>query len=78
MAHRRLRETERLIGQLPILSLHDHKGTLSVNWARPPTTLELLHVAKCWHCEKEWNAIHYVEGELFLEDDGPLITARPM
>jgi hypothetical protein len=64
----RLRTALKYIGDLPILSLRDHKGTLTVDWGREPTIREVIHVAKCWMCEHEWWTIHLVEGEMFFED----------
>jgi hypothetical protein len=64
----RLRRVSRYLKGLPILSLNDSKGTLTVDWARIPSTECLFHVAKCWVCECEWHSIHLVEGVMFFED----------
>jgi hypothetical protein len=64
----RLRRLSRMLKDLPILSLTDRKGTLTVDWASAPSLELMLHVAKSWVCECEWHTIHLVEGEMFFED----------
>jgi hypothetical protein len=55
-----------------LLGLHDHKGTLSVNWLMPPRTEELGEVIKAWEAENELLSNHYICGALLIadEDDG--------
>lgn len=61
---------ERRMGApLPILALHDHKGTLYVNWRATPRTDELFAVLLAWQKESECFSNHYVRGRLLIADD---------
>ena len=52
-----------------LLALHDHKGTLSVNWLTPPRTEELGAVIKAWRAENEILSNHYICGALLIADE---------
>jgi hypothetical protein len=45
-----------------VLALHDHKGTLFVNWSAPPKLRELTEVVQAWAAQNEVNIEHYVCG----------------
>jgi hypothetical protein len=51
-----------------ILALHDHKGTLHVNWARQPSVRLLAEVAKAWNDAGELYSNHYIKGQPWLID----------
>jgi hypothetical protein len=45
-----------------VIGLHDHKGTLSVNWLTPPTVRELSQVVQAWAYHNEEAIDHYLVG----------------
>jgi hypothetical protein len=45
-----------------VIALHDHKGTLSVNWLSTPTIGELTEVIQAWFLQNEIWLEHYVCG----------------
>jgi hypothetical protein len=45
-----------------VIALHDHKGTLSVNWLTTPNIEELTEVVQAWALKGEWLLEHYVVG----------------
>lgn len=49
--------------EFPIVALHDHKGTLFVNWSKRPETSQLLAVMEIWSEESECLANHYLYGQ---------------
>jgi hypothetical protein len=53
---------------LPISQLHDHKGSLYVNWTCVPFTEQLVGVVRFWSGQAEYQSLHYVNGKLFLAD----------
>ena len=53
-----------------IAALHDHKGTLYVNWARQPSTTELRRVLSAWSAENEVHSNHAINGQPLLWDEG--------
>jgi hypothetical protein len=55
-----------------VIALHDHKGTLSVNWLTPPSIEELTEVIQAWSFHYEYCLEHYVIGfPLSAEVSGP-------
>jgi hypothetical protein len=65
----RLRELLVKIEGLPILSLCERKGCLSVNWGVYPTTAQLVQVVDAWKELFEENSDHFVEGMLLIGDE---------
>jgi hypothetical protein len=53
---------------LPVGALHDHKGSLHVNWTQPPRTEQLVEVVRFWHDQAEHQTLHYVNGKLLIAD----------
>ena len=50
------------------IALHDHKGTLYVNWSSRPSTQELLKIVAIWADEGEPHSNHAINGIPFLAD----------
>jgi hypothetical protein len=51
-----------------ILALHDHKGTLSVNWRTRPSPSALVAVVSAWKAESEYSTNHFVCSQPLLGD----------
>jgi hypothetical protein len=45
-----------------VLALHDHKGTLAVNWLAPPSLREVTAVVQAWAAQDETGVDHFVCG----------------
>jgi hypothetical protein len=43
-----------------VIGLHDHKGTLSVNWSSTPTIAELTAVVQAWCDQNEYSIDHWL------------------
>jgi hypothetical protein len=54
--------------KLPILAIHDHKGTLYVNWSKKPRTSQVVEVMDIWAKHAEYMANHYFNGAPFILD----------
>jgi hypothetical protein len=53
---------------LPVIAIHDHKGTLYVNWRETPTTTQVVETVRMWADNAEYQVNHYVIGrELVLD-----------
>ena len=52
----------------PIGEMHDHKGTLHVNWTEAPRTEQLVEVVRLWRAQAEHQSSHYVNGKLLIAD----------
>ena len=48
--------------------MHDHKGTLHVNWTEAPRTEQLVEVVRLWRAQAEHQSSHYVNGKLLIAD----------
>jgi hypothetical protein len=46
-----------------VIGLHDHKGTLSVNWSSTPTIAEVAAVVQAWCDQNEYSIDHYLNAE---------------
>jgi hypothetical protein len=60
--------------RLPVIALHDHKGTLNVNWSETPRTEQVMEVMAIWRNNSEYLGNHYVRGKkliLDVEGDSP-------
>jgi hypothetical protein len=53
-----------------VLALHDHKGTLSINWSAPPKINDLTAMVQAWALQGEWSINHYVCGAEIAIDCG--------
>ncbi len=53
-----------------VSAIHDHKGTLYVNWTQHPSTSQLLVATDAWAAEREPLSNHYVNGMPLLWDVG--------
>jgi hypothetical protein len=63
----RLKEVASVLGDLGILRLHDHEGTLSVHWLSRPKPEDLGRVREAWARQNELHSEHYVDGVLIEE-----------
>ncbi|MDH2400145.1 hypothetical protein QCM77_09330 [Bradyrhizobium sp. SSUT18] len=66
----RLAEVLLTKGVTKIIGLHDHKGTLYVNWSATPSTSELTTVISAWAAEYEPHSNHAVNGRPLVSDVG--------
>lgn len=58
----RIERLEKVAKECPpnVIGLHDHKGTLAVNWSTLPTIADLTAVVQAW-CDQNERAIdHYL------------------
>jgi hypothetical protein len=46
-----------------VIGLHDHKGTLAVNWSSAPTIADLTAVVQAWCDQSEYSIDHYLNSE---------------
>ncbi|WP_445488539.1 hypothetical protein [Rhodopseudomonas sp. RCAM05734] len=53
-----------------VLALHDHKGTLYVDWATIPRTEDLSAVLQIWSDQNEVHSNHSVKGQPLIWDVG--------
>jgi hypothetical protein len=53
---------------LPISQLHDHKGSLCVNWTCVPRVEQLVAVVLFWNRQAEYQSLHFANGKLLLAD----------
>jgi hypothetical protein len=53
-----------------VKALHDHKGTLYVDWASMPSTEQLATVIKIWDAQNEPHSNHTVNGKPLVWDVG--------
>jgi len=54
--------------RLPVIAIHDHKGTLYVNWQERPTTTQVVDTMGMWTANAEYQVNHYVNGRELLVD----------
>jgi hypothetical protein len=54
-----------------VIGLHDHQGTLSVNWLTPPSIEDLTKVIQAWSFQYEYRLEHYVIGFALSDVSGP-------
>ena len=78
-AHReqsRIKRLEEVAKRCPpnVLALHDHKGTLSVNWATMPTIADLTLVIQAWCDQNEYSIDHYLNNDEVLAADTDYCT----
>jgi hypothetical protein len=60
-----------------VIGLHDHKGTLAVNWSTLPTIADLTAVVQAWSDQSEYSIDHYLNAApLAVETMGydPFVT----
>jgi hypothetical protein len=46
-----------------VVGLHDHEGTLSVNWSSLPTIADLTLVVQAWCYQNEISLYHFLNEE---------------
>ena len=51
-----------------ISGLHDHKGTLFVNWTTLPSTTQLITTVDAWAAEGELSTNHFVKSKPLICD----------
>ncbi|MGN6308606.1 MAG: hypothetical protein ACTHNN_03510 [Xanthobacteraceae bacterium] len=72
--HERIQRLERVAKAVQekhltkIIALHDHKGTLYVNWSSRPSTQEILNIVAIWSDEAEHHSNHAINGMPLLAD----------